>query len=77
MPRPTAPDPELAATIKQLREARGITQEALAHEAGITTGTLSKIELAQSSPAWVTVRAIAAALEVSLRDLGGAVESAG
>lgn len=64
----------LAAALRRLREARGLTQEALAHEAGVTVGTLSKIELGQASPAWSTVMRIAAALDVSLVELAAAVE---
>lgn len=38
--------------MKQLREQRGSTQEALAYEAGITTGTLSQLERGISNPSW-------------------------
>ena len=64
----------LAAALRGLREDRGLTQEALAHEAGVTVGTLSKIELGQASPAWATVRQIAEALDVTLMELAAAVE---
>jgi len=37
---------------KWLREKRGTTQEALAFEPGVTTGTLSLIERGQSNPPW-------------------------
>lgn len=74
MPRTAGSDPQLAAAIKRLRESRGITQEALAHDAGITTGTLSKIELGTTSPAWVTVRAIAKALGVKISELAREAE---
>jgi len=69
------PDPALAATLRRLREARGLTQEQLAHDAGITMGTLSKIETMTAAPAWLTVRQIADALGVSLSELAAAVES--
>ncbi len=72
---PPVPVSALAAALKRLREERGITQETLAFHAGITVGTLSKIELAQTSPAWVTVSSIADALSVSLAELAAAVES--
>ncbi len=75
MPR-AMPDPALAAALKRLREKRGITQEQLAHDAGITTGTLSKIELGQTNPSWTTVRLIARALDVSLVELAEAVAAA-
>lgn len=73
MPR-DAPDPELAAALKALRERRGLTQERVAHEAGVTVGTLSKIETATAAPSWATVRRIAGALGVTLTDLVAAIE---
>ena len=69
MGRPDEPQPALGQAIRQLREKRGTTQEALAFEAGVTTGTLSLIERGQSNPAWGTVKAIAAALDVTTADL--------
>jgi transcriptional regulator with XRE-family HTH domain len=74
MPRPPAPDPTLAAVLRRLREERGLSQEVLAYRAGITSGSLGRIELAQSSPAWATIRQIAKALDVSMEELGAAVE---
>lgn len=55
--------------MKQLRERRGTTQEALAYEAGITTGTLSQLERGISNPSWGTLKAIAGALGVSMVEL--------
>jgi transcriptional regulator with XRE-family HTH domain len=55
--------------VKQLRERRGATQEGLAYEAGITTGTLSQLERGISNPSWGTLRAIAGALRVSMVEL--------
>lgn len=69
MGRPDEPQPALGKAIRQLREKRGDTQEALAYEAGVTTGTLSLIERGQSNPAWGTVKGIAKALGVSMGDL--------
>jgi len=69
MGRPDEPQPALGRAIRQLREKRGTTQEALAFEAGVTTGTLSLIERGQSNPAWGTVKAIANALSISMGEL--------
>lgn len=69
MGRPDEPQPALGQAVRQLRERRGATQEALAYEAGITTGTLSLIERGQSNPAWGTVKAIARALGVQIGEL--------
>jgi transcriptional regulator with XRE-family HTH domain len=47
-----------------------MTQEDLAHAAGITTGTLSLVERGNANPTWGTVRGIATALGVSMGELG-------
>ncbi|HEY7962321.1 MAG TPA: helix-turn-helix transcriptional regulator [Solirubrobacteraceae bacterium] len=77
MTTPAKPDPALARTLRGLRLRRGQTQEDLAHDAGITTAALARIERGQANPTWVTVRCIAAALDISLAELGAAVEGAG
>jgi transcriptional regulator with XRE-family HTH domain len=69
-------DVALGRAVRQLREERGLTQEELASRAGTTFGTVNRMESAKSAPAWATVRAIAGALEVRLRDLAVAVEKA-
>jgi len=63
------PQPALGKAIRQLRDQRGVSQEALAYEAGVTSGTLSLIERGLSNPTWGTVKGIAAALEVSIAEL--------
>jgi DNA-binding XRE family transcriptional regulator len=56
---------------------RGLTQEDLAHQADITTGTLSLIERGQANPTWGTVSSIAVALDVSMGQLGKLVDKGG
>ncbi len=68
------PSRALASAIRELREDRGITQEDLAHEAGITTGTLSKIERCLANPSWTTVERIAGALGTNVARLATAAE---
>jgi transcriptional regulator with XRE-family HTH domain len=65
------PDQALAAALRKLREDRGLTREAVAFKAGLTTGSLARIELGQADPRWTTVRDIAKALGVPMRDLLG------
>lgn len=69
MRRSDQPQPALGKAIRQLREERGMTQEALAQDAGITVGHMSMIERGHSNPTWATVKAIAAALDVVMVDL--------
>jgi transcriptional regulator with XRE-family HTH domain len=59
--------------IKLLRGER--TQEDLAHEAGISTSTLSRLERGLHQPSLSTLRKIATALGVSLVDLIDTAES--
>jgi transcriptional regulator with XRE-family HTH domain len=74
MRRSERPQPALGKAIRQFRQERGITQEALGSDAGITGRTLSLIEQGHANPTWDTVKAIAKALGVSLSELGKAVE---
>ena len=69
MRRAANPQPALGAAIRQLRDKRGLTQEALAHQADITVGHLSMIERGYANPSWGAVRALADALNVSMTDL--------
>lgn len=57
---------ELALKIQALRKAAGLTQEELAHRAGIGRNTLQRIEGAQGNPTIESVRLLSAALEADL-----------
>ena len=76
MPPPLPPDPALGLAIKELREARGLTQEELASRADTTIGTISRMESAKSAPAWATVMQVIEAMGVSLPALAEAVVKA-
>jgi DNA-binding XRE family transcriptional regulator len=67
-------DLALAAALKGFRDAAGLTQEEVAQGAGLKTTTYGRIELAQSAPAWATVRRVIDSLDISLVDLARAVE---
>ncbi len=68
------PDAALADALCSLREARGLSREALAFRSGVTPGTLASIELAELVPRWDTVRLLARGLEATLAELGNAIE---
>lgn len=51
--------------LKELREAKGMSQEGLARAAGISTSAVSKLEQKIVDPNWTTVQALARALGVS------------
>lgn len=69
MRRSDQPQPALGKAIRQLRQEREMTQEALAHAAGVTVSHLSTIERGHSNPTWGTVKNISKALEVSIGSL--------
>ena len=74
-PRQTPqPQPYLGEAIRTLRQKRGLSQEALAPEAGITPGTLSLVERGEANPTWGTVHGIATALGVPVSTLARAAE---
>lgn len=59
----------LGAAIRAAREDAGITQEAAAHEAGVTVGTWSQLERGKSDPRFSTLVAVAAALGIKTSEL--------
>ncbi len=59
----------IAANLSRLRLDRGLTQQELATKAGLSRGTVGKIERAATLPHAGTVRALARALEVRVADL--------
>ncbi len=75
MRRSDQPQPALGKAIRGQRNKRGMTQEALAHAAGVTVGHLSMIERGHSNPTWGTVKAISSALGMSLGELAALADS--
>lgn len=67
-------DYALGAAIRALRQNAGLTQEGLAHAAGLTFGTVARIELAQATPRWASIRAIVEALGTTWGELGDAID---
>lgn len=68
-------DQALAGALRHLREGRGVTQEEVAHRAGLTVTAVARVERGRTDPAWSTVRRIADALDMSLAELAVAVEA--
>lgn len=65
----------LGQLIRVRREALGISQEDLAHQAGMDRSHLGAIERGEGNPAYGSLLAIAEALRVSLAQLQSAVET--
>jgi transcriptional regulator with XRE-family HTH domain len=74
VPLPTGADPGLARALRAARERQGRSQEALAHDAGVTVATVARIERAKANPTWLTVRHIAQALDITLTELARAID---
>jgi transcriptional regulator with XRE-family HTH domain len=64
MPPIDTPDPALAAAVLHQRKHRGETQEQLAHNSGLSVGSLARIERGEANPTWTTVKRIADGLEM-------------
>lgn len=67
--KPHQPQPAIGRAIRELRQKRGATLEAVATDAGITLNMLSLIERGEGNPTWATIRGIAAALSVPVSEL--------
>jgi transcriptional regulator with XRE-family HTH domain len=66
----------LGTVLRTVREQRGQTRERLAVDAGLSVGTLARMELGHSDPTWSTILAVAHALRLPLAELGGLVDNA-
>ena len=67
-------DRVLGEVLRARRKTRGESQETVGFRAGLTGGTVSRIERGSSRVEWDTVRAIARALDLRLSDLGYEIE---
>ena len=64
----------LGEVIRELRKARGWTQEELAHRVGSDAGNISRLERGIQGASESTLRAIAKAFDLRLSDLYGIAE---
>jgi transcriptional regulator with XRE-family HTH domain len=63
MPR-AEPQPGLACAVRQLRTERGLSQEELAHRAGVHLTWIGRIESGFTNPTWSTTKRVAEGLGV-------------
>lgn len=66
---------ELGQRIRERRDALGLTQEALAHQADLHRTYIASLETGQRNPSLETVVNLAVALEIPLAHLVGGLES--
>jgi transcriptional regulator with XRE-family HTH domain len=56
----------LGRAVRRERHAKGLSIEALARKAGMSTGYLGRIERGHGNPRWDKLRALASALDMSI-----------
>jgi putative transcriptional regulator len=59
----------IGARVRELRNERGLSQEALAFETGVAINSIATLERGESNPSVALLLAIARVLKVKLRDL--------
>lgn len=64
MPR-LDPQPGLASAVRELRTARGLSQEELAHRSGVHLTWIGRLESGTTNPSWGTTKRVAHGLGVS------------
>src|SRR5437588_9068898 len=62
----------LAANVRQLRDARGLTQQQMAKVSGLPRATWANLESGSANPTLAVLHRVAAALQVSIEELLGA-----
>jgi transcriptional regulator with XRE-family HTH domain len=67
---------QIAQRLKDARSEAGLTQEALARDAGLSLPTVQRSEVGRHEPSVSTLRCLAAALGCSVADLIGEEASA-
>ena len=63
MPR-AEPQPGLARAIRQLRTEQGLSQEELAHRAGVHLTWIGRLESGTTNPSWGTTKRVARGLGI-------------
>lgn len=74
MPPRSEPQAALGKAVRQLREERGMTQEAVALIAGVHPTWVSRLESETLNPSWGMVARVAGALGVGISELAKIAE---
>lgn len=74
MPPRSEPQTALGEAVRRLRESRELTQEAVAHAAGVHPTWVSRLESGALNPSWGMVTRVAAGLGVEVSELASATE---
>ena len=65
------PDSEFAMALRQQRTSLELTQEQVAHAAGLTVAAYARIERGNATPTWTTVCALMEPLRLQLQITAG------
>jgi transcriptional regulator with XRE-family HTH domain len=74
MPPRSDPQATLGEAVRRLRKERHLTQEAVAHAAGVHPTWVSRLEGGILNPSWGMVTRVAAALDIEVSDLAKAAD---
>lgn len=74
MPPRKHPQPGLGAAVRQLRQARGLSQEKVARRSGLHLTWINRVENGHTNPTWGSIKRLAAALAVTLGELATLAE---
>lgn len=69
------PEEAFGTVLRELRKKHGLSQESLAHEAGLERNYISLLELGRNSASVKTIFKLAPALEVTVADFMKKVEA--
>lgn len=67
----------LGSALRELREEKKLTQEALAQRASVGVRVVSGLERGDGNPTWATLMAILAGMDVNLSELAQKMEKEG
>lgn len=74
MPPRKEPQKGLGQAVRQLRLEKKMTQEQLAHKAGLHPTWISRVESGNMNPAWSSVARLSQALDIPVSELACRVE---
>ena len=64
----------LGSELRRRRQARDLSQEALAHAAGVHVNVVGRLERGQYNPSILLLQAVVSKLDVSLSEIFAAIE---
>ncbi|HVQ60363.1 MAG TPA: helix-turn-helix transcriptional regulator [Solirubrobacterales bacterium] len=69
------PQPALGRALRELREGKGLSQEAVARRTGMHLTGINRLENGRTNPTWGSIKRVAAALGVSVAEVANRAEA--